>query len=410
MRRSRNVLGASSGSPNLTLQIRQSSKFESWRTKMKLHPLLLIIIACGGGDSANAVGSDGGTGGGGDAGGVAITVEPQRAYVAPGGSQSFKCNVAGASDASCTWSVVGGAANGAITSAGVYTAPSTLGISQVIAASKAVPAATASAIVVVQSAATGKPGVWTNVTPRAVNLDNSAFNNSNFGVQDVIVDPVRPTDVYAFICFQGVWKSTDYGATWTGPINTGAGGALVSAGKPWTAAIDPSPRDPATPPTLWTAAGDAAVGVLKSTDGGVSWTAHLTKNTTAAAASGDNYYANDAYALDVDPNDGKHLVTGFHQYPGISESFDGGVTWTTISVPSNIGNSLYPFFIDSGAAATTRKNWLAVSQDGDNTGTWHTKDGGASWTQVGTFSHGHGDSQMWNVGSGVMTVSLSTYQ
>jgi hypothetical protein len=247
------------------------------------------------------------------------------------------------------------------------------------------------------------------VTPAGIDLNGASFNNDNYGVNDVVVDPARPSDLYAFVNHQGVFKSTDYGVTFTGPINTGTGGAMVTAGKPWTAAIDPNPnRDPATPPTLWTAAGNAAVGVLKSVDGAVSWTAHPTGNATAAAASGNSYFGEDAYALDVDPYDSQHLLSGFHGYPGLSESTNGGLTWTTIAVPAGLGTSVYPFFIDTGNAATTRGNWFTVAQqNGANDGAWHTSNGGAQWAKVGAFEHFHGNSQVASLGNGVAYVGAA---
>jgi len=239
-------------------------------------------------------------------------------------------------------------------------------------------------------------GVWNNVTPSGIDLAAS-LNNDNYGVQDVVVDPVRPTDAYAFTCHQGVWKSTDYGATWTGPINTGTGGATLT-GKQWTAAIDNDPhRNPATPPTLWTSNGNAALGILKSVDGGVSWTHYSTHNQTAAAVN--NYYAEDTYAFDLDPYDNRHMLSGFHSV-GLSESFDGGETWHDIAVPDDFGGSVYPFFIDTGDSAATRKTWFAES-DQDTTGSWHTGNSGVTWARVGRWGHPHGSAQMFNAGSGV---------
>ena len=245
---------------------------------------------------------------------------------------------------------------------------------------------------------------WTNVTPSAINLIASAFNNDNYGVQDVLADPARPSDLYAFMCYQGVWKSVDYGLTWA-KVNIGSNGTALDGGKLWTAAIDPNAsRNPATPPTLWTATGDAAAGVWKSIDGGVSWLAYAVNNTTAGTASGNNYFANDVYALDVDPNDGQHLLAGFHGYPGISESVDGGVNWATINVPANIGVSLYPFFVQTGSATSTRTTWLTQAQWDSNTqGIWRTANGGASWTHVApSYEHKHGSTQIYQAGQGVI--------
>ncbi len=256
----------------------------------------------------------------------------------------------------------------------------------------------------VMAAHAGVPGTWTNVTPAQIDLDGASFNHDNYGIQDVLADPARPSDLYAFTCYQGVWKSTDFGLSW-GKINTGTNGSALDGGKLWTAAIDPNAtRDPTTPPTLWTATGDAAAGVWKSADGGVSWTSHAVNNTTASAASGNAYFANDVYALDVDPYDGQHLVAGFHGYPGISASVDGGDHWSTITVPAGIGSSLYPFFVQTGVAVTTRSTWLAQAQwDSNTAGVWRTDDGGSTWTHVAPANeHQHGSTQIYQSGGGVI--------
>lgn len=245
-------------------------------------------------------------------------------------------------------------------------------------------------------ALSAQAGAWTNVTPAGIDLAAS-LNNDNYGVQDVVVDPVRPQDAYAFTCHEGVWKSTDYGATWTGPINTGAGGSTLT-GKQWTAVIDNDPhRNPATPPTLWTSNGNAALGILKSTDGGVSWTHYSTHNQTAAAVN--NYYAEDTYSFDLDPYDNKHMLSGFHSQ-GLSESFDGGETWHDIAVPADFGGSVYPFFIDTGDSSATRKTWF-VESDLDTTGSWYTGNSGVTWARVGRWGHPHGSAQLFNAGNGV---------
>jgi len=253
-------------------------------------------------------------------------------------------------------------------------------------------------------ACAGTLGTWTNVTPAGIDLNPASFGSDNFGVQDVLADPVRPSDLYAFTCHQGVWKSVDYGLTWA-KINTGTNGATLDTGKLWTAAIEPSAnRDPNTPPTLWTTTGNNAAGVWKSVDGGVSWTSYAVNNATAAAASGNSYFGNDVYALDVDPNDALHLIAGFHGYPGISESIDGGAHWTTIVVPIGIGASLYPFFVHTGNAATTRTTWLTQAQwDSNTAGIWRTNNSGMTWAHVApSYEHKHGSTQFYQPGNNVV--------
>jgi len=244
------------------------------------------------------------------------------------------------------------------------------------------------------AAGTCPPGQWVDVTPAAVNLSaDFPCGACNFGVQDVLVDPALPNNVYAFICYQGVWHSSDYGMTWT-HVSTGTNADHLEHGRPWTAAIDPNPgRDPGTPPTLYTASGYGDVGLYKSTDGGVNWTIYPLNNTQGVASS-------DVYSIEVDPNNSNHLVAGFHDV-GMSESTNGGETWATLPVPANFGGSVYIWFVNTGSIATTSTTWLTMAQWNNNSaGMWRTVDSGKNWTQVNDLEHGHGSSQVFQDGQG----------
>ena len=89
---------------------------------------------------------------------VTVSINPTSASVLAGGTTSFSVAVSGTSNSKVTWSVVenGG---GAITSAGVYTAPATAGIYHVKAVSIADAAKSATATVTVTSSGGGgNPG------------------------------------------------------------------------------------------------------------------------------------------------------------------------------------------------------------------------------------------------------------
>jgi len=242
--------------------------------------------------------------------------------------------------------------------------------------------------------ATGELGVWQDVTPAGISLDpNYPYNAANFGVQDVLVDPLRPTDFYAFTCYSGVWKSSDYGLTWS-KVSTGTNGAILDQGRMWTAAIASSAaRQASAPPTLFTVDGyGSKPGLYKSTDGGVNF-AYI---DVSAAGLG-----NDVYALDVDPYDSQHMLMGFHG-AGVAESVDGGATWTN-RTGSVAGSSIYPFFVDTGNAATTRTTWITEPQWGNNSdGMWRTTNGGGAWSRLNDVEHWHGCAQAFNAGNGVI--------
>jgi len=272
---------------------------------------------------------------------------------------------------------------GSIEATGLYTAPPTLPQPPAchVQAAAGDPQVTAVVTVtIVNTPATGKLDTWENVTPAGVSLDpNFHGANQNFGANGVVADPVRPNELYSFFCYQGAWKSTDYGLTWK-KVSTGKNGDKLDNGRPWTAIIDTDPaRDAATPPTLYTASGYGSdPGVYKSTDGGVNWTIYAP--------------GLDVYSFNMDPYDHQHLITGLHETPGVAESTDGGMTWKTWPTDKSLGSSIYPYFMDTGDPATTRKTWFMIPQVDSGTSSY-TTDGGATILAKGGFSHPHGGNQ-----------------
>lgn len=207
-------------------------------------------------------------------------------------------------------------------------------------------------------------GVWTRVTPDGADL-------GTFGLGFVVVDPARPNYIYC-AGGNGLYRSSDYGKTFS---------KINRAGGIYSVAIANS--SPTSEPTLWAPSGLNNGTVLKSTDGGFNW------RTTGGGL------AYDQYSIQVDPYDDDHLISGLHEADGIVESTDGGETWRSAGTSAGMssGASWYPFFINTGKAATTRTRWLAVPQPG-STGIWLTTDGGGAWTKVLPNDHPHGNCQI----------------
>lgn len=229
-------------------------------------------------------------------------------------------------------------------------------------------------------------GTWVDVTPAGVDLVNGGCGN--YGTQTVVVDPARPSDLYAEFNCQGIWKSTDYGATWSGPINTGMNGAAVSDCAGGITIARPSPSGP---PVLYEACIRGSVGFWASTNGGVDWTSHA-----IGALPGNRQ---DVYTPTVDPYDPQHLLMTGHEQDAIVESHDGGKTWTSVPLDPGMnenGGTGFVFFLDTGAAATTAHTWLWLAQQSGGTyGTWRTANAGAAWKQVDKNEHPHGASQIY---------------
>jgi hypothetical protein len=286
-------------------------------------------------------------------------------------------------------------ATGVTNASGVATAPTLT--ANGVAGSYAVTASMASATTatfnltnspVVQPPPGGGGGTrtWTNVTPGNVDL-TSHLDCDNFGTQTVAADPARPSNLYAQFNCQGVWKSTDYGLTWTGPINTGSGGQGVKG----AGGIAIGEGSNGQPPILY-AAGirGTGYGFWRSTDGGVSWTNHFVAPGGASRQ--------DFYAPVVNPYNRNHLLMAGHEMNLMVQSVDGGQNWTAIPMAPgmNGGATAFIFFINTGNPTTTASTWLFIGQGtGGAVGTWRTTNGGSSWTQVDKNEHPHGEAQIY---------------
>src|SRR5258708_3951425 len=64
-------------------------------------------------------------------------------------------------------------------------------------------------------AGTCPPGAWTNVTPPSMSRAVLRPTPNAFGPGSIVGDPARPSDMYVGGSAAGLWKSSDYGNTWT---------------------------------------------------------------------------------------------------------------------------------------------------------------------------------------------------
>jgi fibronectin type 3 domain-containing protein len=221
-------------------------------------------------------------------------------------------------------------------------------------------------------------GTWINVTPAGINLTdvNLGSGQCNYGARTVQTDPVAPSNLYTMFDCQGVYKSTDYGATWTGPINTGTNASALNG---CSGGITISRATGASEATLYAGCiRGAGVGFWKSIDSGKSWT----KYVVGVVAGREDYYP-----PVVDPSDDQHLLMYSHEFSVITivESTNGGVNWHAVTLANGMqggGRSPAIFFVNTGNATTTRKTWLWLGDFGSGFGTWRTADSGATWTKV----------------------------
>lgn len=229
-------------------------------------------------------------------------------------------------------------------------------------------------------------GKWVNVTPANVDLV-SDLDCHNFGTISVVADPARPSNLYSQFHCQGIWKSVDYGLTWSGPINTGPGAAGARGAGGISIARGPDGQ----PPILYSAGiRGSGMGFWKSVDGGVSWA----RIQVTASREHQRFYP-----PAVDPHDPNHLLMPGHESNLIVRSTDGGRTWIRVPMASGMmqrGGTGFVFFVNTGNTVTTAQTWLWSAQGtGGEIGTWRTADAGENWEQVDSIEHPHGQMQIY---------------
>lgn len=183
---------------------------------------------------------------------------------------------------------------------------------------------------------------------------------------------IRPSDVMG----DGVYRSTDGGATWShmGLRETGRIGRII---------VHPTNPDIVFVCALGRATGPQPErGVYRTTDGGATWERVLFVDPDTGCSG-----------LAMDPKDPNVLVAGTWQVvmhtwamfsggpgSGLYVSRDGGATWAKIEHPGlprpPVGK------IDVAIAPTNPQRWFALIQTANQGSLWRSDDGGASWRVV----------------------------
>src|SRR6266536_68172 len=237
-----------------------------------------------------------------------------------------------------------------------------------------------------------------------------------FRIQTIAIDPASPSTLYAGtltpdgVASVGIFKSIDGGASWTA-INEGLIDPLtgISPLDVWSLAIDPK-----NPKTIL--AGSRFSEIFKSVDGGQTWqsktlggfnvaletsafqfdpsnssrvlaatTLGLVRSTDGGESWSTYGNVNDSfYTLVTDPSSATTLYAGNINGSGIFKSTDSGAHWTKINkgLPSNQGPTgalplVLGFAVDPAHPAT-----LYAGTYGN--GLYRSTDGGSNWSSVNT--------------------------
>lgn len=254
------------------------------------------------------------------------------------------------------------------------------------------------------------PVQWTALGPAPI----ASFGELSSGrIAAVAAHPSDPNTLYVATAGGGVWKTIDGGINWTPLTDTQETlfmGAIALA--------------PSNPDIVYAGTGEANYGpskvalvrenvysgrgVLKSTDGGASWT----------LLGRDLFYRRTISKVVIDPANadtvyvavGALAVNGLPGDTGIWKSIDGGATWNpTINGIAHFSetDAVSDLVMDP---LNSQHLFAAVGTPaGSNAnGVYQTFDGGATWSVAGNFSTGAADRAIGRISVAIAPSSPQT--
>lgn len=207
-------------------------------------------------------------------------------------------------------------------------------------------------------------------TASGANAPNPNWTEVAGRITAIGVDPSNTKILYAGAALGGVWKSIDGGAAWK-PLTDAQPSLAVGS-----IAVDPT-----APQTVWVGTGDgdpysdsAGQGLLRSTDGGATWTRPAGAKFAGVSISrivldtkaGDVYVGVDFGGVGAGDTCTNTDATAAGQ--GLHRSSDGGKTWTLL-----LAGSIIDVEVD-----TTVSPRRVYAYDYGN-GVHRSVDGGGSW-------------------------------
>ena len=194
-------------------------------------------------------------------------------------------------------------------------------------------------------------------------------------IETAAPEPANPNIMYVAADGGGVWETTDWlstSPTWT-PLTDSQSSTVTGSGD-YT--FDAMAVYPGNPSIIYAAAAGPGGGILKSTNGGQSWTLlgqFALRPGGLRVAGGRSEQLQNIYVTVLY---GPNTNSG-----GVYKSTDGGVTWT------NTTASFFTGWASDVAIDPANPSILyaGLTQDTVNTavnGMYESTNGGTSWTQL----------------------------
>jgi photosystem II stability/assembly factor-like uncharacterized protein len=198
-------------------------------------------------------------------------------------------------------------------------------------------------------------------------------NNIGGRVRSIVAHPTDSNILFCGSVSGGLWKTTNAGGSWE-PVNDFMPSLVVSCLR----------FDPTNTNVIYAGTGEGyfntdalrGVGVLKSTDGGTSWTT-LTGFTGSSATPPFPYYINDLY---IRPDNSSIIYAATNA--GVFRTTNAGTNWTFVK-RGDLTYRATQFVADANSPQTIYVAFGNFSRDG----IYKTTTGGAtsgSWTKLTT--------------------------
>ena len=214
---------------------------------------------------------------------------------------------------------------------------------------------------------------WTQLGPDAIAQSPEYTGPVMSGrIETAAPDPNNPNIMYLAADGGGVWETTDWLATsptWV-PLTDSQSSTVTGSGNDSFVSLAVYPGNPSI---IYAAAGGPGGGILKSTNGGQSWT-HLGNSVFDQAAFG---------SLVIDPNNSNIVYVSvlydpYNNTGGVYKSTDGGATWTNTT--SSIHNGCATDIAMDPANSSILYAGLTQDTNTATNGLWESTNGGSSWT------------------------------
>ncbi len=218
----------------------------------------------------------------------------------------------------------------------------------------------------------GTPRNWEFIGPTNLNIPYQIYYGQraiNGRVNAIAYDPFIDSVMYLGAAQGGLWKTTNRGQTWT-PLSDDWPRLGISAIE-----VDPTNSN-----IIYVGTGDfngfdvGGIGIMRSHDGGLTWTRLGTDQFGSAAISD----------IEVDPANPNRVVAscGKTAGGGLYFSFDSGANWTTVQSGSDWGGLSLGAQGSIASGGAGRNLYAVRSGAAGSTQIWRSTNHGISWAQL----------------------------